>query len=70
MTTDRFQGIMRSVAETTWGMNGGVDWISRLCSCSLMKARFITESLARESTIKRQLLGSRKSAQAEQTKSA
>jgi hypothetical protein len=26
MTKDRFQLLMRSIAETTWGMNGGSDW--------------------------------------------
>ena len=26
MTNERFQGIMRAVAEATWGMNGGVNW--------------------------------------------
>jgi hypothetical protein len=26
MTNERFQQIMRAVAEATWGMNGGLNW--------------------------------------------
>jgi len=26
MTKERFQSIMRAVAEATWGMNGGLTW--------------------------------------------
>jgi hypothetical protein len=30
MTLDRFQKLMNSVAEATWGMNGGKDWVEQI----------------------------------------
>lgn len=30
MTPDRFQILMRSAAEATWGMNGGKDWSAQI----------------------------------------
>jgi hypothetical protein len=30
MTLDRFQRLMKGVAEATWGMNGGKDWVQQI----------------------------------------